>query len=256
MSFNYYIGIDYSGAETPGSRLKGLQVSAAFPEQLPEKVITPAAPQGVYWNWSRREIATWLIEQIRSGKLIVIGIDHGFSFPLSYYERYGLSDWDTFLNDFCRFWPTDQEHIYVDQFRQDNQREGHAHEFRLTEKWTSSTKSVFRFDVQGQVAKSTHAGIPWLYRIRNQVADRVHFWPFDGFDIPPGKSVIAEVYPSIFRNRYPRESGSPDEQDAYSVARWLEKSDRRGILERYFHPPLNEEETRIALLEGWILGIN
>ena len=33
---------------------------------------------------------------------------------------------------------------------------------RLTEERAGSTKSVFQFDVQGSVAKSTHAGIPWL----------------------------------------------------------------------------------------------
>jgi hypothetical protein len=43
---------------------------------------------------------------------------------------------------------------------------------------------VFYFDVQGSVAKSTHAGIQWLRFIRQRLGDRVHFWPFDGWDIP------------------------------------------------------------------------
>jgi hypothetical protein len=34
---------------------------------------------------------------------------------------------------------------------------------RLTEERAGSAKSVFHFDVQGSVAKSTHAGIPWLF---------------------------------------------------------------------------------------------
>jgi len=38
---------------------------------------------------------------------------------------------------------------------------------------------------------------------------------------PQDRAVIAEVYPSLFRNRYPREGRSSDEQDAYAVARWL-----------------------------------
>ncbi len=33
---------------------------------------------------------------------------------------------------------------------------------RLTEERAGSAKSVFHFDVPGSVAKSTHAGIPWL----------------------------------------------------------------------------------------------
>jgi hypothetical protein len=30
----------------------------------------------------------------------------------------------------------------------------------------------------------------------------IHFWPFDGWAVPEDRSVIAEVCPSIFRNRY------------------------------------------------------
>lgn len=256
MRFDYYIGIDYSGAETPESRLKGLQVYTASTSQLPERMLTPVAPEGQFRKWSRQEVAEWLIEQCRSGQMFIAGIDHGFSFPLSYYERYGLKDWDTFLLDFRKYWPTHENFVYVDKFREGNYRTGRNDEFRLTERWTSSTKSVFHFDVQGQVAKSTHAGIPWLYHIRKEVGEKVHFWPFDGFDIPDGKSVIAEVYPSIFRNRYPREKRTQDQQDAYSVARWLKESNERGILQHYFHPPLTAEEKQVALLEGWILGIS
>ena len=132
---------------------------------------------------------------------------------------------------------------------------GWPNEFRLCERWTSSAKSVFHFDCQGQVAKSTHAGIPWLLHLRQTIGDRVHFWPFDGWDVPEGKSVIAEVYPSVLRNRYDREGRTVDEQDAYSVARWLRETCERGVLERYLHPPLTDEEREVAELEGWILGV-
>jgi hypothetical protein len=44
------------------------------------------------------------------------------------------------------------------------------------------------------VTKSTHAGIPWLRFIRQRLSNRVQFWPFDGWDIPAGRSAIVEVY--------------------------------------------------------------
>lgn len=179
--------------------------------------------------------------------------------PDSYFERYGLKSWPLFLDDFCKHWPTDADHTYVDFIRDREEgppdRTGDPTDLRLTEKWTSSAKSVFRFDVHGSVAKSTHAGLPWLQRIREEVGDKVHFWPFDGWDMPEKKSVIAEVYPSILRNRYPKEGRTADQQDAFCVARWLTEMDDRGFLDRYFEPPLTEEERRIADLEGWILGI-
>lgn len=92
-------------------------------------------------------------------------------------------------------------------------------------------------------------------RIRRDVDDRVHFWPFDGWKVPDDKSVIAEVYPSIFRNRYQREGRTVHQQDADAITRWLTEIDERRFLERYFDPPLTDEERQVADLEGWILGI-
>ena len=76
----------------------------------------------------------------------------------------------------------------------------------------------------------TLPGLPWLRRIRNKVGDTIHFWPFDGWDVPDGKSVSAELYPSIFRNRYPKDDHKLDQQDAYCVARWLTEADEREII--------------------------
>ncbi|MDP2238714.1 MAG: hypothetical protein Q8K18_00955 [Burkholderiales bacterium] len=274
--FDLFIDVDYSGAQTPTSRLKELQVYAARPGAAPEQIKTPAIasflasssknPQSAPRYWTRSEIALWLMGLAKEGSRFIAGIDHGFSFPESYFKRYGLANWPQFLNDFTRHWPTDEDHVYVDFVRDGNlaskgrapppgTRECSSNEFRLCERWTSSAKSVFQFDVQGSVAKSTHAGIPWLKRIREEVGDHVHFWPFDGWQPPEGRAVIAEIYPSIFRNRYPKQGRTPDEHDAYAVARWLAESAARGSLDRYFNPPLTIEERRIAEREGWILGV-
>ena len=254
MRFDRYIGIDYSGADTPTSRQRGLQVYQSDRDNNC-KVTTPASPVGQQWNWTRKEVATWLIEQLLAPGHQLIGIDHCFSFPEAYFSRYKFQTWDECLNDFCHHWPTLEDNTTVESLRSKNQRSGSANEFRLTEKWTSSAKSIFLFDVNGAVAKSSHAGIPWLAHLRRTVGAKLHFWPFDGFDVPAGKSVIVEVYPSILRGRYDRDRRSNDEHDAYSIARWLQECDQRDILNHYFHPPLTEEERNIVLQEGWIFGI-
>ena len=46
---------------------------------------------------------------------------------------------------------------------------------RLVECRVRSAKSVFRFGVNGEVATSTHAGIPWLRFIRKRLGKGVHF---------------------------------------------------------------------------------
>ena len=263
-SFDLYVGIDYSGAATAETPLPGLQVYAAFPGALPQPV-TPPDAAGKSRHWSRRGLALWLAERVAAGQRLLVGMDHGFSFPRTYFDRYGLEDWPDFLDDFIRHWPTHEVDCRVEQIRDGSwwqahprpsgERVGSARDYRLCERWTSSAKSVFHFDVQGSVAKSTHAGLPWLRECRAAAAGSLQVWPFDGWAAIPGTSLIAEVYPSIFRNRYPREGRTADAQDAYAVARWLEETQHLGTLGHYLSPPLNAAAKAQAALEGWILGI-
>ena len=118
-----------------------------------------------------------------------------------------------------------------------------------------TAKSVFQFNVQGSVAKSTHAGIPWLRYIRQHAKDGVHFWPFDGWDVPPNRSVIAEVYPALWNRTFPSEGRIPHQQDAFATARWMQEADCDGSLERYFHPNIKRQDRKKAEIEGWILGV-
>jgi len=254
MIYQHYIGIDYSGAQTPESRIKSLQVYRATQDDQPVKIST--STEGAK-NWSRLEVAQYCLQTLESSGPVIIGIDHAFSFPLSYMQRYGLNIWDEFLDDFMRHWPTADPDSYVEEFREGNSRSGDPTELRFCERWTASAKSVFQFDVQGSVAKSTHAGLPWLLWLREApgIRSSVRFWPFDGFDVPDRKSVIAEIYPSLYRRRFPVNGRSVDEYDAWSVAAWLREADRRGTLENYFVPPLTLPERKQAELEGWILGV-
>ena len=132
---------------------------------------------------------------------------------------------------------------------------GDAHWRRLTEERAGSTKSVFQFDVQGSVAKSTHAGIPWLRSIRERLGPRVHFWPFDGWDIPAGRSAIAEVYPALWSRSFAKEGRTGDQHDAYCIAAWLSRADRNGSLVALLKPDLTPSEREVAQVEGWILGV-
>ena len=255
MQFKSHIGIDYSGAKRADSPLPGLQVYRS----LGTRIESVASPSKRPKNWSRIAVADYLKGVFEIGEPIVVGIDHGFSFPQSYFRRYRLKSWDAFLSDFVDHWPTNACEKTVDDVRFDprlgERRKGSNDEFRLTETWTSSAKSVFQFDVQGSVAKSTHAGLPWLAELRDEFPEQLHVWPFDGWKPESGKSVVAEVYPSIFRNRYPRQGRTVDQQDAYSIARWLQACDQSEILSRYFEPTLLDAERKVAEVEGWILGI-
>jgi len=232
-------------------------VFAAGRTAPPAEVLPPPSPRKY---WTRRGVAEWLAERLAEDQPTLVGIDHGFSFPVKYFERHRLPhDWPAFLEDFQRHWPTD-EGIYVDfvrdgLFGDGAARSGDRRWRRLTELRAGSAKSVFHFDVQGSVAKSTHCGLPWLLYLRRRLGARVHFWPFDGWAIPAGRSAIAEVYPRLWSATFAREGRSSDQHDAYAVAAWLRDADLGGCLTSYLDPPLAPADLELAEIEGWILGV-
>src|SRR5260370_40451858 len=195
----------------------------ADPLTPPVEVEPPPGP-GKYWT--RRGVAEWLTALLSESQATLVGIDHGFSFPLRYFDRHSLPhNWEAFLEDFKRHWPTD-ENIYVDFVRDGVEgnreaRSGDRRWRRLTEVRAGAAKSVFHFDVPGSVAKSTHAGLPWLLYLVRKATRRVHFWPFDGWETPQGVSVVAEVYPALWSRGFSRDARSNDQHDAYSIAAWL-----------------------------------
>jgi hypothetical protein len=257
-AFQHYIGIDYSGAKTPTSSLEGLRVYMADHASPPAEVLPPPSPRKY---WTRRGIADWLVGWLAANEPTLVGIDHGFSFPVRYFEVHHLAhDWSAFLDDFQQHWPTDEDHTYVDFVRHGTcgncaARSGDPRWRRLTEIRGRATKSVFHFDVQGSVAKSTHAGLSWLRYLRRALGTRVHFWPFDGWDIPAGVSAIVEVYPALWSHGFAREERTSHQHDARSVAAWLLDADLDGRLRAFLNPSLTSADRELAQIEGWILGV-
>jgi hypothetical protein len=255
--FTRYIGIDYSGAATAESSLTGLRIYVSEGGAEPVEVFpSPSAKK----YWTRRGVAEWLIARLSEDVPAFVGIDHGFSFPLQYFEQHTLArDWPAFLDDFQKHWPTDGDEARVELARagvigNGAARMGNARWRRLTELRSKGAKSVFHFDVQGSVAKSTHAGLPWLRAIKQQCPN-VHFWPFDGWDVAPGASVLAEAYPSMMRSSPCPADWTGDQHDAYSIAAWLARADRDGTLAAFLKPELTDAERAVAEIEGWILGV-
>jgi hypothetical protein len=256
-AFKRYIGIDYSGAEIAESSLKGLRVYQADNTSEPVEV---HPPKGRFKYWTRRGLAEWLVNILSEDILTMVGIDHSFSFPMKYFEAHLLEhDWPAFLDDFQNHWPTDAKYTYVDFIRNGSKgngaaRTGNTRWRRITE-IRAGAKSVFHFDVPGSVAKSTHAGLPWLRFIRMALGDKIHFWPFDGWEIPENRSAVFEVYPSMWSKGYPKEGRTPDQHDAFVATIWMKKVDNDGSLRKFLKPDLLLEEYSVVLLEGWILGV-
>lgn len=256
-AFERYIGIDYSGAQHSDASLPGIRVFEARHTQPPSEILPP---QGTRKYWTRRGLAQWLIEELDNKTPTLVGIDHGLSFPLRYFEKHSLPpDWNHFLKDFHHHWPTEEKNTYVDFVRdglvgKGSERSGSPKWRRLTE-IPLRAKSVFHFDVPGSVAKSTHAGLPWIHLLR-QSRPNLHFWPFDGWTIPTGKSALAEAYPASLKAFQPNSQNllSQDQADAYAIANWLQFADRNGQLNESLRQPLNPAHAQTARFEGWILA--
>lgn len=245
-TFVRYVGVDYSGCGDPAAGNPCIQVFEADPGGSAQSVRRPGGGE-----WSRAAVAGWLFEQMAQSGRLIVGIDHAFSFPR---EKTGDSQtWNEFLVTFRNEWRTDERPVTKIAIAQSHPDCGKL--LRLTEQWTSSAKSVFNCNGPG-VACSTFAGLPWLLRIREKCGDAVFFWPFDGWTPPSDRHVIAEVYPSLFRNRYRASGLKNGALDAFAVAEWLKDVDSHGFLDRYFHPPLTRQQEEQARIEGWILGVS
>ena len=239
------------------TQLSGLRVYSATPSSDPVE-IRPANPK--HKHWTRESLAHWLANELLDGPATLVGIDHAFSFPLAYFEAHQLSrDWDNFLRDFEEHWPTAEPSVQVDFVREGvsgsgAERSGNSRWRRLCDV-QSKGKSVFHFDVPGSVAKATHAGLPWLRYLREHLGEHVLFWPFDGWMPDEGQSVVAEIYPSLWKGAYPKEERNPHQHDAYTVARWMREADAGDEITDAFRPHLSPEEKEAAAIEGWILGL-
>ncbi|WP_206611510.1 hypothetical protein [Falsirhodobacter deserti] len=157
-----------------------------------EPAVEVPPPAGPKRYWTRRRLTDWLIARLAEDVPTTAGIDHSFSFPKVYFARHDLPrDWNTFLDDFHAHWPTDEPDLYVDFVRTGVAglaalRSGEPRWRRRVEE-ICRAKSVFHFDVTGQVAKYTHAGLPFLRQTRRTLPD-LHVWPYDGWHMPAGAS--------------------------------------------------------------------
>lgn len=71
--------------------MKGLRVYVAEGDAFPIEGPPPSSPRKY---WTRRGIAEWLAVRLIEDVPTLVGIDHGFSFPLRYFEVHHLvPDW-------------------------------------------------------------------------------------------------------------------------------------------------------------------
>ena len=96
-AFTRYIGIDYSGAQTPQACLKEFRVYCADGAAAAQEVLPSPIPRKY---WTRRGIAEWLADRLAEDAPTIVGIDHDFLFRCAIskctsWSRTGLRSWRT-----------------------------------------------------------------------------------------------------------------------------------------------------------------
>jgi len=257
--FQRYIGIDYSGASEPCMPIPGLRVFVADRSTGPREERDHPQDRERTRNWSRNRLAAWIRDRLMEDVPTIVGLDHAFSYPLEAIDEEARTSWDEFLAWFEERWPTRTHAVREKCAGHQKILEKHRKTLRLTDRWAPTAMPICAgWEGNGpNVFYSSHAGIPWLRWLRHETGGRVHFWPFDDFSVPAGKSVVAEVYPRVFRRRYEAETTLVgDQRDAWLVCRWLKDRDERECLAPFLQPPLDEAERQKARIEGWILGVS
>jgi hypothetical protein len=254
--FERYIGIDYSGAAKPVKPVRGLRVFVADRHAGPRE---QQDPESTTRNWSRSRLASWLLDRLLEDQPTIVGLDHAFSYPLEAMNEGVSESWDQFLEWFEELWPTRTSTVRESLPANQETLSKHRKALRLTDRCAPTAMPLCSgWEANGpNVFYSTHAGIPWLRWLRKKSGNNVHFWPFDGLEVPWGKSVIAEVYPRVFKRRFESSATfTPDQRDAWLVCQWLRHRDERDCLGPWFRLPLDEDERRQARIEGWMLGVS
>jgi hypothetical protein len=63
------------------------------------------------------------------------------------------------------------------------------------------------------------------------------------------------VYPALWSRTFTTAGRTPDQRDAFAIAKWLQRADSDGSLEKFFCPEIEPHERKRAEIEGWILGV-
>ena len=206
--FDYYIGVDWSGARGP--RLPGFQV-ALFDAQT-DVLQLVRNPSGGHWQ--RSDFATWLQGLLDGDRTLLCGMDFSFCLPWAdkqawlpgieldgnYAHLWGLldeqTDDDEFgVNSFVTSEPWSDYFASMVHVGAHYERRLRVTEHACMEQGLGTPESLFNLRGARQVGKSSLTGMRVLHALK-QAHPELAVWPFD--DVKPGQSVLVETFPTAF----------------------------------------------------------
>lgn len=127
-----------------------------------------------------------------------------------------------------------------------NARKLRTAEIAARKQTDSKPKSAWQLAGAGSVGGQSMVGLKAVHTLLESLGNRAHLWPFEPTPERPNAVTIAEIYPSMFKERSPAHW--------YKDARQVVDT-RDAILEHPNHAAMLSPPA-IAQTEGWILGVN
>jgi hypothetical protein len=218
-----------------------------------------------------------LVQATRSGRRVLFGIDHQWSWPRDLWTAAGLAGrpWREALaalveGEAARP-PLGPAHAFPAAFNAwagtaifHCRVRGLARAYgvptraswagdpvRLAERAMAGAKPATRLGGTGAVAGQTLAGLVELHRLledARRIGVEILAWPMDALADDGESHVGCEIYPSFCRPRHVRKT---DDADARWTCRWASRANLARVLDLTGAPAAVREAAR---LEGWILG--
>jgi hypothetical protein len=172
----------------------------------------------------RDQVGDYLVELALSDPDLAVGLDFGFSLPVWFLDREGLSEGLAVQEDVAERWLRECPPPFWGRL---GRRRGDEVQHRRSElEVAPAAKPVFQIGGAGTVGTGSLRGFPLLRRLR---AEGFAIWPFDS----PRPPLVVEIFPRLLtgpvvksrrdaRERYLAERGWPLEvgfsEDAFDAA--------------------------------------
>ena len=208
--FDYFIGIDWSGAK--GKLHKGISV-AVIKNNNEIELVNPSLS-----HWSRLEVFNYLIEKLKVGRILV-GIDFAFAYPFidrgNYFPN-GPLDQPKNIDELWEKIDSISKHDpdfyggsiwhhpeYKEYFNSPyNKGKLYSSRIRLTELYAKKFRSpspTFNCVGPASVGTGSLAGMRFIYALKKYLVDKIAIWPFDDYEkIKKADIVAVEIFPSLY----------------------------------------------------------
>jgi hypothetical protein len=209
IPFDDFIAIDWSGSKA----ILSPSITVARASSNKSYVSLIASPKN---QWSRTEVAAWIINQAEKPKRLLIGIDSNFGYAVSAVHK-RLPELQTahelwaLIEKICHqefnfyalpFW---KESLFRDDFWIEGKKPLH---FPVTRRLTELScidqqlgfpENPFKLIGAKQVGKGGLSAMRMAHFLKKKLQHKIAFWPFDSQeDCDAATIVIVEIYPRLF----------------------------------------------------------